>query len=61
MSANDSLFANAFAFDGEDTSVLQQIGEELNISRERVRQIEAQALRKLRSIARQRRLREYLQ
>ena len=50
-----------FAFDGEDTSVLQQIGEELNISRERVRQIEAQALRKLRSVARQRRLREYLQ
>ncbi len=49
-----------FGFDGEDTYVLQQIGDELNISRERVRQIEIQALRKLRSAARQRQLREYL-
>lgn len=50
-----------FGFDGDDTCVLQQIGEELNISRERVRQIEAQALRKLRTVARKRRLREFLQ
>jgi RNA polymerase primary sigma factor len=49
-----------YGFDGEETYVLQQIGEELNISRERVRQIEAQALRKLRTVARKRRLREYL-
>ena len=49
-----------FGFDGEDTSVLQQIGEELNLSRERVRQIEAQALRKLRSAARRKSLRDYL-
>lgn len=49
-----------YGFDGEETYVLQQIGEELNISRERVRQIEAQALRKLRTVARKRRLRDYL-
>jgi RNA polymerase primary sigma factor len=49
-----------YGFDGEETLVLQQIGEELNISRERVRQIEAQALRKLRTLARKKRLREYL-
>ena len=55
------IMRKRFGFDGEDTYVLQQIGEELNISRERVRQIEAQALRKLRSAARKRRLREYLQ
>jgi RNA polymerase primary sigma factor len=55
------IMRKRFGFDGEDTYVLQQIGEELNISRERVRQIEAQALRKLRSAARRRRLREYLQ
>lgn len=55
------IMRKRFGFDGEDTYVLQQIGEELNISRERVRQIEAQALRKLRSIARKRHLREYLQ
>lgn len=50
-----------FGFDEDDKSVLQQIGDELHISRERVRQIEAQALRKLRSAARKKRLRDYLQ
>ena len=50
-----------FGFDEDNQSVLQQIGIELNISRERVRQIEAQALRKLRSAARKKRLRDYLQ
>jgi RNA polymerase primary sigma factor len=55
------IMRKRFGFDGEETYVLQQIGEELNISRERVRQIEAQALRKLRSAARKRRLREYIQ
>lgn len=50
-----------FGFDEDDKSVLQQIGDELNISRERVRQIELQALRKLRSAARKKRLRDYLQ
>jgi len=50
-----------FGFDEDDKSVLQQIGDELNISRERVRQIESQALRKLRSAARKKRLRNYLQ
>ncbi len=54
------IMRKRFGFDGEETYVLQQIGEELNISRERVRQIEAQALRKLRSAARRKRLREYL-
>ena len=50
-----------FGFDDDDKYVLQQIGEELHISRERVRQIEAQALRKLRHAARKKRLRDYLQ
>jgi RNA polymerase primary sigma factor len=50
-----------FGFDDDDKSVLQQIGDELHISRERVRQIEGQALRKLRAAARKKRLREYLQ
>lgn len=50
-----------FGFDEDDKSVLQQIGDELHISRERVRQIESQALRKLRSTARKKRLRDYLQ
>jgi RNA polymerase primary sigma factor len=54
------IMRKRFGFDGDETYVLQQIGEELNISRERVRQIEAQALRKLRLAARKRRLRDYL-
>ena len=49
-----------FGFDDDESTVLQQIGEELNISRERVRQIEAQALRKLRTLARKRHVREFL-
>ena len=47
-------------FDDEEAHVLQEIGIEMNISRERVRQIEAQAVRHLRAIANRRRLREYL-
>jgi RNA polymerase primary sigma factor len=50
-----------FGFEDSDRHVLQQIGEQLGISRERVRQLEAQAIRKLRAAARKRRLREYLQ
>ena len=49
-----------FGFDNDENVVLQQIGEELSISRERVRQIEAQALRKLRALARKRRVREFI-
>jgi RNA polymerase primary sigma factor len=47
-------------FDDDETRVLQEIGKELQISRERVRQIEAQALRHLRAAATRRRLRDYL-
>jgi RNA polymerase primary sigma factor len=50
-----------FGFDGDEGCVLSQIGEELCISRERVRQIEAQALRKLRLEARKGRLKDLFQ
>ena len=55
------IMRKRFGFDEDDKSVLQQIGDELHISRERVRQIEGQALRKLRAAARKKRLRDYLQ
>jgi len=47
-------------FEDEEAHVLHDIGVDLHISRERVRQIEAQALKRLRAIAHRRRLREYL-
>jgi RNA polymerase primary sigma factor len=50
-----------FGFEDDDRRVLKNIGEKLGISRERVRQLEAQAIRKLRLAARKNFLREYLQ
>ena len=44
----------------QEEQVLQEIGEALKISRERVRQIEAQAMRKLKDAAKRRGLRDYL-
>lgn len=40
-----------FGLLGQDTATLEQIGDQLGVTRERIRQIEAKALRKLRSRA----------
>jgi len=39
---------------------LEEVGQEFNVTRERIRQIEAKALRKLRHPSRSRRLKDYL-
>ena len=39
---------------------LEEVGKEFNVTRERIRQIEAKALRKLRHPSRAKRLRDYL-
>ncbi|MBR5361575.1 MAG: RNA polymerase subunit sigma-70, partial [Lachnospiraceae bacterium] len=39
---------------------LEEVGREFNVTRERIRQIEAKALRKLRHPTRSRKLRDYL-
>jgi RNA polymerase sigma factor RpoD-like protein len=46
--------------DGRDRT-LEEVGREFNVTRERIRQIEAKALRKLRHPSRSRKLRDYLE
>jgi RNA polymerase primary sigma factor len=49
-----------FGLDGHDPRTLKEIGETMNLSRERIRQIEAQALQKLNRSQRCQQLRGYL-
>jgi len=49
-----------FGLDGDEPRTLKEIGEMLNLSRERIRQIEVQALEKLRRSAKFQMLRVYL-
>ena len=49
-----------FGFNTEYTATLEEIGEILSLTRERVRQIKEQALRKLRHASRSKRLKVYL-
>ena len=39
---------------------LEEVGKEFNVTRERIRQIEAKALRKLRNPVRSKRIRDFL-
>ena len=46
--------------DSNETAFRDELSEELQVSRERIRQIEVQAIKKLRVVAQRRRLREFL-
>jgi RNA polymerase primary sigma factor len=54
------IMRKRLGFEEDAAQVLQEIGEKLHISRERVRQIEAQALKKLKFAAKRRDLYTYL-
>ena len=49
-----------FGFDDGRSRTLEEVGKEFNITRERIRQIEAKALRKLRHPSRAKKLKDYL-
>ena len=49
-----------FGLDGERSRTLNEVGLEFNVTRERIRQIEAKAIRRLRHSSRSRKLRGYL-
>ena len=49
-----------FGLDDGRSRTLEEVGREFKVTRERIRQIEAKALRKLRQPSRARRLKDYL-
>ncbi|MBO4962195.1 MAG: sigma-70 family RNA polymerase sigma factor, partial [Clostridia bacterium] len=50
-----------FGIDDGRQRTLEEVGKEFNVTRERIRQIEAKALRKLRNPSRSKPLREYFE
>ncbi len=55
-----SVLKLRFGLEDGRTRTLEEVGKEFNITRERIRQIEAKALRKLRHPSRSKKLRDYL-
>ena len=55
-----SVLRLRFGMDDGRARTLEEVGKEFNVTRERIRQIEAKALRKLRHPSRSRKLRDYL-
>ena len=50
-----------FGLDDGQTRTLEEVGKQFNITRERIRQIEAKALRKIRHPSRSKRLKDFLE
>lgn len=54
------IIKHRFGLEGEEPKTLNEVGEMLGISRERVRQLESRALKKLRALAMKRHLKDFL-
>lgn len=54
------VLTRRFGLEDGNARTLEEVGKEFNVTRERIRQIEAKALRKLRHPSRSRKLRDYL-
>ncbi len=50
-----------YGIDDGKPRTLEEVGKEFNVTRERIRQIEAKALRKLRHPSRSRKLKDFLE
>lgn len=60
-SSEREIIKMRFGFDGYKPMSLQQIGEKFSLSKERIRQIEKKAIRRLRHPSRSQKLKSYLQ
>ena len=57
---NTKILMVTLGLDDGRARTLEEVGKEFNVTRERIRQIEAKALRKLRHPSRSRKLKDYL-
>ncbi|MEI6580097.1 MAG: sigma-70 family RNA polymerase sigma factor, partial [Eubacteriales bacterium] len=56
----EKVLALRFGLADGQSHTLEEVGKEFNVTRERIRQIEAKALRKLRHPSRSKKLRDFL-
>ena len=55
----DKVIRMRYGLDGNEPMTLEEVGQEFNVTRERVRQIQAKAIRKMRSPSRFKKLKEF--